>query len=277
MYKKPTVLNKLILFYLVPIGYILILQYKIPKKSFMKKIIFIAFSQIVFSQVGIGTTVISNGVELQVESSDKGVLIPRIALTSRNIVAPVIATPPAGTLIYNTATAGIFPNNVVPGFYYWDGMVWRAIADTKINKTAKYLNATTTTNFSTSGGVYVDIFGVEAWNEESTVFQRINTTDLRILETGLYEVTCNLTLDCSNIERYLNIRLNLNGLDVGEKIRGIAPEDSGSDGTFSIHFTQYLVINANDVLRLRSYRDGSAATITFAGISSSGIIVKRIR
>jgi len=230
-----------------------------------------------FSQVAIGTTVIENGVQFKVESNNSGVLIPRIALTSRNVVAPIIATPPAGTLVYNTTTAGTFPYNVVPGFYYWDGLEWRAIADTKINKTVKFRNNTTSINFSTAGGVYVDIFNTVDWNEETTLFQKINNTDLRITETGLYEVTCNLSLDCSNIERYLNLRLNINGVDTGENIRGIAPEDSGSNGTFSVHFTQYLVINTNDVLRLRSYRDGSSATITFDANGTSSLVVKRIR
>ncbi|MFI0425797.1 MAG: hypothetical protein ACH34V_02465 [Flavobacterium sp.] len=237
----------------------------------------LTLSNVVFSQVAIGTTTIENGVQFKVESTNSGVLIPRIALTARNVVAPVSATPPTGTLVFNTSTSGTFPYNVVPGFYYWDGIEWRAIADTKINKTVKFRNNSTTTNFSTSGGVYVDIFNTVDWNEETTLFQKINNTDLRITETGLYEVTCNLSLDCSSIERYLNLRLNINGVDTGENIRGLAPEDSGSNGTFSVHFTQYMVINANDVLRLRSYRDGSSATITFDALGTSSIVIKRIR
>jgi hypothetical protein len=27
-------------------------------------------------------------------------------------------------LVYNTATAGAAPNNVTPGYYYWDGVKW---------------------------------------------------------------------------------------------------------------------------------------------------------
>lgn len=215
------------------------------------------------------------------ESTNSGVLIPRIALTARNIVAPVSATPPSGTLIYNTTTSGAFPNNVVPGFYYWDGTVWRPIADTKINKTVKFRNNTTSVDFSSDSGsgvgVNVDIFNTLDWNEEPTLFTKISNTDLRITETGLYEVSCNLSLTSSHIERYLDIRLSINGADVGEKVRAIGPEDSGSNGQFSVHFTQFLVLNANDVLRLRSYRDGSNATITFDSLGTSSIVVKRIR
>ena len=39
------------------------------------------------------------------------------------MAAPLVA-PPAGLIIYNTATAGLSPNNVIPGYYYWDGAKW---------------------------------------------------------------------------------------------------------------------------------------------------------
>jgi hypothetical protein len=33
-----------------------------------------------------------------------------------------------GLLIYNTATAGTAPNNVVPGYYFWNGTYWVQIS-----------------------------------------------------------------------------------------------------------------------------------------------------
>ncbi|RAR50441.1 tail fiber domain-containing protein [Flavobacterium lacus] len=65
---------------------------------------------------------------LDIDSNDKGVLIPRVILASANIAAPV-ANPNGGailesTLVYNTATSGVSPNNVYPGFYYWNGTRW---------------------------------------------------------------------------------------------------------------------------------------------------------
>jgi len=50
----------------------------------------------------------------------RGLLIPRIALTSRTVALPVVA-PAASLVIYNTATTGAVPNNVAPGYYYWNG------------------------------------------------------------------------------------------------------------------------------------------------------------
>jgi len=60
---------------------------------------------------------------LDVKSSTKGFLPPRVALTAVNVAAPV-TTPATGLLVYNTAFAGTPPNNVFPGNYFWNGTKW---------------------------------------------------------------------------------------------------------------------------------------------------------
>jgi len=57
---------------------------------------------------------------LDVSATDRGLLVPRVALTALNVSAPITA-PVASLLVYNTATAGVAPNNVTPGYYYWSG------------------------------------------------------------------------------------------------------------------------------------------------------------
>ncbi|WP_445718720.1 beta strand repeat-containing protein [Flavobacterium sp.] len=79
-----------------------------------------------FSQVGIGTT--NPNAALDVSSTTQGFLLPRVSLTASNVALPVVN--PAGgvlangTMVYNTETAGVFPNNVLPGYYYWNGYQW---------------------------------------------------------------------------------------------------------------------------------------------------------
>lgn len=63
---------------------------------------------------------------LDISSADKGLLIPRVALSSTTSNAPVGAGIATGLMVYNTATAGVSPNNVLPGFYYWEGTKWIA-------------------------------------------------------------------------------------------------------------------------------------------------------
>ncbi len=68
-----------------------------------------------------------NSAMLDVKSANKGVLIPRIALTG-TLDATTIASPAISLLIYNTATAGTSPNNVAPGYYYWSGTAWTRLS-----------------------------------------------------------------------------------------------------------------------------------------------------
>jgi hypothetical protein len=60
---------------------------------------------------------------LDVATTTKGLLVPRVALTAANSAAPV-TTPATSLLIYNTATSGAGVNTVTPGYYYWNGTVW---------------------------------------------------------------------------------------------------------------------------------------------------------
>lgn len=84
----------------------------------------------IYSQVGIGT-ITPNGA-LEITSTTQGIVPPRVALTASNIAAPVVNPQGgallAGTFIWNTATAGISPNNVAPGLYTWNGTRWIAFA-----------------------------------------------------------------------------------------------------------------------------------------------------
>jgi hypothetical protein len=82
------------------------------------------------AQTGIGTSSPNVSARLEVAATDKGFLPPRVALTAANIFAPITGTAATATglLIYNTATAGSAPNNVVPGYYYWNGTAWIQIS-----------------------------------------------------------------------------------------------------------------------------------------------------
>ncbi len=60
---------------------------------------------------------------LDISYANKGLLVPRVALTATNAAGP-ITSPAVSLLVYNTATAGTAPNNVIPGYYYWNGVAW---------------------------------------------------------------------------------------------------------------------------------------------------------
>jgi len=112
----------------------------------MKRLV-ILFLLITFyaeAQTGIGTTTPNASAKLDVSATDRGFLPPRVALTAANVFTPITGTSSAaaGLLIYNTATAGTVPNNVVPGYYFWNGTAWIQISNGLI------VDASKTSSFS---------------------------------------------------------------------------------------------------------------------------------
>lgn len=83
--------------------------------------------------VGIGTS--SPKGKLEIEATNDGIIIPRVALTALNSATP-LTSPEVSELVYNTATAGTAPNNVTPGFYYWNGSSWVRLQSGSANITA---------------------------------------------------------------------------------------------------------------------------------------------
>src|SRR5215471_3721032 len=83
---------------------------------------------------GIGTTSPNPSSLLEVVSTSKGVLIPRMTLTQRN----AIASPATGLLIYQTTNT--------PGFYYYSGTAWTAISAKGANTSLSNLKSPTAVN-----------------------------------------------------------------------------------------------------------------------------------
>jgi trimeric autotransporter adhesin len=77
----------------------------------------VLFSATCFAQsVGIGTSTPDASAQLDITSTSKGLLIPRMNLSQRNL----IATPTAGLMIYQTDNT--------PGFYFYNGSLWSAVS-----------------------------------------------------------------------------------------------------------------------------------------------------
>ena len=81
------------------------------------------------AQVGIGTPTPASSSMLDIVASDKGVLIPRVELTSTSAFAPVTGTGVESLMVYNTETAGDIAakTNVTPGYYYWFANKWNRV------------------------------------------------------------------------------------------------------------------------------------------------------
>ena len=109
------------------------------------------------AQVGIGTATPHSSAQLEVSSSSKGFLPPRVALTATNLAGPISA-PQAGLLVYNTATAGNGATAVSPGFYFWGaGSTWVRLIGPSDNAT----NVTGTVPIANGGTGQTTLSGVK--------------------------------------------------------------------------------------------------------------------
>jgi len=97
----------------------------------MKKIVVIIFIlclQFSNAQVGIGTSDPNKSAQLEVLSSEKGLLIPRLQLSSTADATTIKNGNVESLLIYNTVNT----SDVIKGFYYWGGTKWRKIVTESI-------------------------------------------------------------------------------------------------------------------------------------------------
>lgn len=79
------------------------------------------------AQVGIGTTAPHPSALLDLNTSDKGLLLPRVALTSTTDIV-TIPNPAKGLLVYATQDSGSGSNAIQKDtLYKFDGTLWKAI------------------------------------------------------------------------------------------------------------------------------------------------------
>lgn len=124
-------------------------------------------------QVGINTTTPQAGSILDVESTDKGLLVPRVNIADLTTIAPITGGATESLLVYNTNTT------TGKGFHYWNGSVWIPIES---NDWKAYGNTGTTpaTNFIGT----VDNVGVSFRTNNSERLRITNDGRLRIDEAG---------------------------------------------------------------------------------------------
>ena len=91
-------------------------------------------------KIGDNPASINDNSLLELESTNKGFLPPRVALNDASLVAPLTGTVPAGMLVYSAG--GVLAD----GYYYWNGTAWKLLATSEFNSVTK----TTTTTLTKS-------------------------------------------------------------------------------------------------------------------------------
>lgn len=162
----------------------------------MKKLLFLllagavlhtaSFGQNTFPSTGaagIGTIAPNASSLLDITSTNKGVLIPRMTKAQRD----AIPTPVAGLLIYQT--------NSTAGFYYYDGGAWKAISSKGANTSLSNLSATAinenllpaadnTKDLGSSTSSWKDIYADGFFYMDGTKFLDNTGDNLQVGNTG---------------------------------------------------------------------------------------------
>ncbi len=137
----------------------------------------ISFKNYAQTGVGIGTTTPNTNAMLDVDATNKGLLIPRVnlvTLTSNSLAAfGISATPVTSLLVYNT-TASVLPSTIFQtGFYFWDGANW-----VKLN-TGATSSATTGWTLTGNSGTTASSF-IGTTDDNDIFFKRNNAHAGRI-------------------------------------------------------------------------------------------------
>lgn len=153
--------------------------------------LFLAPDNMLFAQVGVNTVSPSASAALEISSDNKGILIPRVALTGSDDTTTITPSATTGLLVYQTVTAGSGATQVTPGFCYWSGSRWRRLKNRGYSLEFEQTAAVTANGFSDPLTTY-DLPGLD-----SGTFTPTFTGVYQIMATGYYSAN-NKTMSTSD-------------------------------------------------------------------------------
>lgn len=94
-------------------------------------VLLLFFGISIFAQVGIGTTTPDSSSELHIESTNRGLLIPRVALVDVSNGLTPINSPITSLLVYNTNATVTGGTGL--GYYFWNGTQWEKLVSGSVS------------------------------------------------------------------------------------------------------------------------------------------------
>lgn len=144
----------------------------------------------VIAQTGIGTTTPDPSAKLDVTSTNKGFLPPRVTLTS-STDATTIPSPATGLLVYNTGNnAGLRA-----GYYYWNGTDWTTIATPISAETVDYVSVLSTIDQTVNTNDIIKFNSIYAGN----IPYDANTGKFSLTAGKTYRLNASVSLSNGNV------------------------------------------------------------------------------
>lgn len=190
------------------------------------------------AQVGYGTSTPDKSAAIEIQASDKGILVPRINLTSNNQKLNATANNANALLVFNTGTV------LSQGFYYWKA------------------NLVTVGGATTDQGSWIavgsEVSSMPKFFYMPSVVLPTVSTDSRISTTGPYK----LNDDTFSVDLYA-----LFSSQFTSPVKG---------STGSTDLNGFVLTPANAYEYFVTYADGSVFTTNEIGITADGVLTYKV-
>ena len=234
----------------------------------------IGFAATAQVKVGINPTTIDTNAILEMESTNKGMLLPRLALTSTSAPAPLGAHV-AGMTVYNTAapTGG----NVTPGFYYNSGSAWVRVgnATAPSNTTSGQLINVSNGNGATFTAmtVAVDTGALKLFVTNAVVSGGVtgkNTTEGSLISitngTGASFTAMVVAVDTAALRTFISTTATAGALSGQNLSAGTLLQTTGTPTGASLKATGYQV----DTTALKTFMNGKVQNAVSPPLTGNG-------
>ena len=160
------------------------INYKIMKNTLTTLLLLTAFFTQAQVGIGVSTADINPSAQLEVSSTTKGFLVPRMTESEKN----TIASPAVGLLVYQT--------NGTKGFYSYNGTLWVAIATTDFVTSAVSTAITEVSDEFSATAAQTTFTISHAKGTNSTIKMYIN--GIRISNTAYSDSSTTVTYNNAN-------------------------------------------------------------------------------
>ncbi|MDN3491448.1 hypothetical protein [Winogradskyella bathintestinalis] len=207
-----------------------------------------------FAQVGIGTEDPAESSILELQSTDKGLLLPRLTTTQRDAISGSVE----GLTIYNTTTESI-------EVYELSSTSWKRLSaeEDGIPSLTMYRNMNGANLVTSSNSTNFDQFPLgtsHVLDNDSDYFEVVGNGKIKILKAGVYSINASwATRDLESGSVKYIFAVFKNGIRTGYMARGAVNLPSndyfGASGTFQHVFA------ADDILDISYYIGNSASDV----------------